>query len=209
MTFTIDIQSNPLVGITHADVAATDEETIAFEVEGTLRVTDELLGALVGSRLTPTEIALACESGPPAEITLDEAGLRLEEIDVGVELPATDADDASDLAETAVDGLTDAAESDGAAPVDPTAPLDAAGRVAFTVEGVVANAPTDAVERIDDGEAWPASLTFAVDDLVESDGGSPGGPLVELELLGVRVAIRTDGTIVITALGANPEIDPV
>ena len=211
MTFTIDIEANPLVGITDADVEAASDDRLAFTVEGTVRVTDELLGAFAGSQLTPRELELAPGNEPPVEIRLDdETGLRLDAVDVGVELPGDDADDAGEFAEGVVDGMAEAAGTDGPAPVDPTAPLDAAaGRVAFTVEGVVENVRDAAVERVAGDEVRPTAITFAVEDPLEGDGGSPGTPLAELELLGFRIALRANGTIVVTALAADAGIGPL
>lgn len=192
MSFTIDVEENTNVRIADADLTVESADTVAFAVDGSVSVGRGLLARFAGSRLTPDRLALAVDDDV-VEIDLsDEAALRLDVVDVGVSMP---------------DG---AASGDGPVPEPngsslPTGASDLpdlsdAGRISFTIEGVVEDVPPAAAERLAGAEATPRSLTFSVDDPPETDGGDPGEPSASFGLLGFRITVRADGTIAVTAL---------
>lgn len=202
MSITIEVEENPAVRVTAADVTVESADALTFVVEGVVRVGRDLLGQFVGSRLTPAQLTLSADDDL-VEIDLSEdAALRLEAVDVGVEI--------LDEASTSPSELADGVGSDPSELVDDATTaasdlVDAVGRISFTVEGVIEDVQADATERLAGAEATPHSLAFSVDDPVETDGGDPGEPVASFDLLGVAIAVRATGTIIVTtaADGAN------
>lgn len=192
MVLRIDVQGENEVRITDAAVTVDEEETVAFAVEGVLRVGGGTLEPFVDARLTPVEVAFAAGDERVAIDVASDAALRLEAVDVGVELP----DDAAS-------GAVDAATDPGSAAAKPTELAGDVGRISFTVEGVLEDVPADAAERLADADAEPSSVAFSVDDATATDGGDAEAPAATIELLAVRIAVLVDGTIVVTALDVD------
>jgi len=188
----IDVQDEYGVRVTNAAVTVEEEETVAFAVEGVLRVGGDALEPFVDAGLTPVEVAFAAGDERVAIDIASDAELRLEAVDVGVELP-------DDATSSAVDAATDP----GSVGATPTELAGGAGRISFTVEGVLEDVPADAPERLADADAEPISVAFSVDDATASDGGDAEAPVATVELLAVRVAVLVDGTIVVTELDAD------
>jgi len=188
----IDVQGENGVRITDAAVTVDGNETVAFAVEGVLRIDGDALEPFVDARLTPTEVAFAAGDERVAIDVASDAALRLEAVDVGVELP-------DDATSSAVDAATDS----GSAAANPTEPAGGVGRISFTVEGVLDGVPADAAERLADADAEPSSIAFSLNDATASDGGDAEAPLATIELPAVRIAVLVDGTIVVTALDAD------
>lgn len=196
MTLTIDVEGEPGVRIADADVTVDADGRVAFAVEGVLRVGGDALAPLVGARLTPVEVAFAAAGDRVAIDLAGDAELRLDAVDVGVELPTDGGtSDPADAAASPPDP-TDA-------PADPTELVGDVGRISFTVEGVVENVPDDAAERLADADAEPRSIAFSVDETTATDGGDAEAPVATIELVAIRVAVLVDGTIVVTALDAD------
>lgn len=191
MALTIDVEDESGVRIADANVAVEDANTVSFAVEGVLRLGGDALAPFAGARLTPVEVAFVAGD---ERVTIDltgDAGLRLDAVDVGVEMlddPATDA----------VEAATDPV---GAA-TNPTDLTDV-GRISFTVEGVVEDAPDDAAGRLEAADAAPSAVTFSLEEPIATDGGDADAPVATIELLAVRITVLVDGTIVVTALDAD------
>lgn len=206
MSITIDVAESSGVRVTDADVTVESDDTLAFTVEGVVRVGGDLLGQFVGSRLIPAEVALSAD-GDRVEIDLsEEAALRLEEVDVGVEMLE---DVSASPSEIADDVETDVSEMADSAATEASDLADSVGRISFTVAGVVEDVPADAADRLADTDAAPRSLTFSVEDPVEGDGGTPEEPVASFELLGVAIAVRVTGTIIVTASADGVNVGPL
>jgi len=188
----IDVQDEYGVRVTDTAVTVEGVETVTFAVEGVLRVGGDALKPFVDARLTPVEVAFAAGDERVAIDIASDAELRLEAVDVGVELP-------DDMTSSAVDAATDPV---GAA-ANPTELSGGVGRISFTVEGVLEDVPADAAKRLADADAEPISVAFSVDDATATDGGDAEAPVASIELLTVRIAVLVDGTIVITELDAD------
>jgi len=188
----IDVRDEYGVRVKDATVTVDEEETVAFAVEGVLRVGGDTLEPFVDARLTPIEIAFAAGDECVAIDVANDAELRLEAVDVGVELP-----------DCATSGAVDAAANPVETAANPNESVGGVGRISFTVEGILEDVPADAAERLADADAEPRSIAFSVDDATASDGGDAEAPVATIELLAVRIAVLVDGTIVVTALDAD------
>ena len=186
VSVTIELLADSRIRSDDAEVTTRSDAAVAFEVEGTLRLTEALLSQFAGRQLAPTAVAFSVDDAQIVEVALDdETNLRLETVDVGVGTPdedaiPTDAEDARSLA-------SDARESSDPAP----------SALAFTVAGVVENVPEEDLAALSADEVVPASVTFSVDETPETDGGAPDDGPFRLRLLGCEIAIREDGTIVV------------
>lgn len=169
---------------------------MGFAIEGVLSMTEQLVSQFEGSSLRPSRISLTVDDTTVDIDLTDEASLRLSSVDVGIETP--DSDDLSDSAEALASSITDPSSLTD---VNPAA-------LAFTVEGSVVDVPEETLARLESGEVSLSSLSFAVDDAVRSDGGSPDDVVFEVTLLGYGVTIRRDGTIVIGNRDDAGVLDP-
>lgn len=186
MTLTVDVAGDSNVRLTDEVVAALPSGTIEFAVEGTLSVAPDRLAAFEGRRLRPVAVGLSVADDVVTVDLSGDAALRLDAIDVGVETPdRADLPSATDP-DALADGVAGAADRD-------------AGVVAFTVEGTVAGVDPATVETLEGESPGVASVTFTVDEVPATDGGSGDDVLAEVALLGFGVVIRRDGTITIAA----------
>jgi len=188
----IDVEDEYGVRVTDAAVTVDGNETVAFAVEGVLRVGGDALEPFVDARLTPVEVAFAAGDERVAIDVASDAELRLESVDVGVELP----DDETP-------GAVDAASDPVSAAANPTELAGGVGRISFTVEGVLEDVPADAADHLADADAEPSLIAFSVDDATATDGGDADAPVATIELLAVRIAVLVDGTLLITALDVD------
>lgn len=196
MTITIDLEDERRVRIADATVDARPPDVVRFEIAGNLRLGEEVLASAAGATLDPVRIAFQAADRAVA-IDLrdrDEAALRLDAADVGLAAPDADdiVPDTDALGALATDGRS--------------APRDlAAGRpgvVAFTVEGRIVDAPTDAVTVLAETELPPSpkSITFEGLPSIRSDGGAVA-PVLETTLLGFGIVVYRDGRI---SIGPDP-----
>lgn len=179
MRVTVGVEDDPGVRVDEKSVEAVPPDAVEFRIEGTLTVPGNLLGEFEGRRLRPVAVGVTVDgSVVPVELS-DGTALDLEAVDVGVEMP-----DAGDL---------------------PTGPADLdrdperAGVVAFTVTGTISGIDPGTFEAVAAGPEAIESVTFAVEDPRTTDGGGGDDVLAEFGLLGVTIAVRRDGTIVVGA----------
>lgn len=185
MSVTVDVADSPNVRLTRQDVAAEAPDAVAFAVEGRATVPAGSLASFEGRNLRPVAVTLAVEGSPVVVELGDGAELRLEAVDVGVETP-----DAGDLP-TGVD-------DPGSAATDVVGGIDVdAAVLAFTVEGTVTGVAPEPFEALARAPPTIESITFEVDDPVATDGGPDDGVLVEFAVLGLRIAVRRDGSITV------------
>ena len=182
MSIAVDLVDDPNVRIESAEVEPRAPDTVAFAVDGSISVGEALLGEFAGRTMEPESVAFAVEGDDLVVDLRDGAALRLETLDVGVEIP-----DAGDALSSAVD--VPAGEAD--------APL---GAVSFTVEGVIEDLDEGTAERLAGApRAEPASITFSVHESLESDGGRGGSDrLAEFTLLDYGIVVRRDGLVTIS-----------
>lgn len=212
MSVTVGVDEDRRVRVTDDVVEIRPPDRIAFAIEGTVRITEELLGQFEGATLEPVRVEIA-SGDRTVEIDLgEEAALRLENVDVGVETPGSDVvpsdgEAIEPLANGAsVDGASaDSASADDGAESDETRP----GAIAFTVDGAIVDVPEKNVDAISRGSPSLESLTFAVEDPVRSDGGAESGDDVvfECSLLGYGIVVRRNGTIVVGGRGGLATTD--
>ena len=191
MTFEIEIAENQSIDLECVEVTPRPDGTVTFTVEGTLSVSEHLLGTVAGSTLTPSAITFSSADSDRrqsrVEIDLQgDATLRLEAVDVGVEVLDTDLipSDTGDLREAAVDPV-------GAVDSRP-------GVIAFTVEGVVDGVSADDIEALSSGEPKPASITFTAERSLEGDGGEPDDEVARFDFLLYRISIGRHGQITVS-----------
>lgn len=198
MSVTVDVDEDRRVRVTDVAVEPRPPDRIDFEVEGTVTITEALLGELAGATLEPARIEIA-SGEQTVEIDLAaDAALRLETVDVGVETPGTDVLSSSpDVIDPSADAesAADTTSADGGAESDETRP----GSIAFTVDGTIVDASEETLDAISSGSPNLESLTFAVEGPVRSDGGTePGDDVIfEWSLFGYGIVIRRSGTIVV------------
>lgn len=186
MSITVKIADDQRVRVAGDAVETRPPNQFTFGVEGVLSMTEQLIGQFEGATLRPSRMTLSVDDDRTVEIDLaDEASLRLSSVDVGVETP--DSDDIPEGVETLTSSVT-----------DPSALTDAnPAALAFTVEGSVLDVPEETIEILESGDVTLESLSFAVDDGVRTDGGSPDDVVFEVTLLGYGITVRRDGTIVV------------
>lgn len=181
MSIVVDLADDPNVRIESADVEPHAPDAVAFTVDGSISVGGALLGEFAGRTMEPESVAFTVDGDELAIDLRDGATLRLETLDVGVEVP-----DADDVLSNAVDVPTGG--DDG--------PL---GAVSFTVEGVVEDVDEGTAGRLAGASAAPDSITFAVHESLESDGGrGEPDPLAEFTLLDYRIVVRRDGVLTVS-----------
>lgn len=183
MSITVDLEENQRINVTTQIIETVPPAHVEFAAEGVITMTKDVLGAFAGSSLKPAALEVAVDSSRTVTIDLsNEASLRLDAVDVGVETPDTDDLPGMDSRGSATDASSDAS---------PTRP----GAIAFAVEGVITDVPAETLESLVDGALELAAITFAVDTPIRSDGGSGADVVFELTLLGYGIAIYRDGTI--------------
>lgn len=190
MTVTIRIVDNQSIRISDEVLEERPPDRVAFSVEGVVTMTEEVLSEFEGQALKPIRIDVSVEKSRAVELDLTEASLRLETVDVGVEVP--DADDLSPSMDSLGPSSGGDAESSYAGP----------GAIAFTVEGAIDDVPAEALEPIAESAPTLESITFTVDDAVKSDGGSDDR-IFEFSLLGFHVVVNRNGVIEIGARGGG------
>lgn len=186
MTVTIRIVDNQSIRVSDEVLEERPPDRVAFAVEGIVTMTEEVLSEFEGQALKPVRIDVSVEESRAVELDLTEATLRLETVDVGVEVP--DADDLSPGMDSLRPSSDDDAESTDPGP----------GAIAFTVEGSIQDVPAEALEPIAESASTLESITFVVDDAVKSDGGSDDR-VFEFSLLGFHVVVNRNGVIEIGA----------
>ncbi|UTF52574.1 hypothetical protein [Natronosalvus rutilus] len=183
MSVHVDIGENRNVRLTDERIECRPPNRIAFAAEGVITVTSELLGEFEGTSLKPVRVDISVDESRTVRTDLEEeASLRLETVDVGVETP--DTDDLSPGMDTVSASSGDSTESTDASP----------GAIAFSVEGAIIDVPTETFDPITDGSPSLESIVFAVDDSVRTDGGSDDA-IFSLGLLGRRIVIYRNGVI--------------
>lgn len=195
MSHTVDLAGNPSLELTDVTVDPRPPDRIGFGAKGVIRPSEGLLSRFEGRSLNPVGVEFCLGPSETVEVDLDEeASLRLESIDVGVETP-----DAEDVA-SGVERVRPS--GDGGRPKEgPT------GAIAFTVEGTIHDVPEPTVAAIAGESPGLASVTFGVEESAMADGGSPPEVLLEVGLFGYGVVVRRDGTIEVSAPGATPDLD--
>ncbi|MFC7230475.1 hypothetical protein ACFQMM_02195 [Saliphagus sp. GCM10025308] len=183
MSVHVDIGENRNVRLTDERIECRPPNRIAFAAEGVITVTSELLGEFEGASLKPVRVDISVDESRTIRTDLEEeASLRLETVDVGVETPDTD-----DLSP----GMDTVSASSG----DGTGSTDASpGAIAFSVEGAIVDVPTESFDPITDGSPSLESIVFAVDASVRTDGGADDA-IFSLDLLGRRIVIYRNGAI--------------
>ena len=195
MSITIPLAGSSHVSISEETVEASPPDELSFTVKGTISANEALLAKFSGRTLTLTRIDLSVTDSQTVSVDLvDEATLRLETVDVGVETP-----DAADVA-SGVDSVT--------SPVDDSDDADEwadarTGGVAFTVEGIVRDVPAETCEVLSGCSPTLNAITFGVEDAAKGDGGKRD-VIVEFKLLGYRVVVHRDGTVDVGTGGGVP-----
>lgn len=190
MGLTIDLDENESAQVADEVIEIQPPDQVEFVTEGTLTITEGLLGEFEGTALKPAQILLSVDESQPVQVDLTEkSSLRLEEVDVGVETP--DTDEISPGIGSLNPTTDDSAESSD---------IDR-GAIAFTVEGVILDVPRETFEQLSEGELTLKSITFSLDDAVRSDDGSNDNVLLESSLLGYGIIIYRNGIIEIGTPG--------
>lgn len=189
MSTTVYVDEDPSVSVTESIVDPDPPDSVGFIIEGVVRPSRALLSKFEGSSLTPARVDVAVDDGRTVAVDLDEeATLRLESIDVGVETTA--------VAE-GVDAI-DSALGDGDGSSD-----EPSGAIAFTVEGTIRDLPAETLAALECESPTLESVTFSVAETVETDGGSPLDVLLDVNLFGYGVVVRRDGTIEVRRGGGS------
>lgn len=194
MSHTVNLVENQSVDLTGETVDPRPPDRIGFAAEGVIRMSEGLLERFEGRSLEPLEVEFSLGPSRTVEVDLEEASLRLESIDVGLETP-----DADDIA-SGVERVRPS--DDGGRPSERPA-----GTIAFTVEGTIHDVPEPTVEIIAGESPGLVSVTFGVEESARADGGSPSDVLLEVGLFGYGVVVRRDATIEVRAPGAAPDVD--
>lgn len=199
MSTTVHITENPSVTVTEEVVEPRPPDSVGFLAEGVIRPTRSLLAEFEGSSMTPVRVDVVVDGSRTVTVDLDEeASLRLESIDVGVETP--DVPDVSDVSD-GVDAIG-SARGDGAGSSD-----GPSGAIAFTVEGTIRDLPGETLEALEGGSQELESVTFSVGEAVETDGGSPLDVLLDVSLFGYGVVIRRNGTVEVRSDGGSTRLE--
>lgn len=184
MGLTVNVRESQQVRMSDEIIEANLPNQIEFTLERTLSMTEGLLDEFTGSSLQPARVVLSIDGSQTVDIDLDEeASLWLDSVDVGVETPDME-DLASDLESTRP-------SSDD----DIELESSQSGSIAFTVEGVIRDAPDETLEVLTDEPVELDSVQFAVDNLARTDGGSGSDTILELRLLGYSITIFRNGNL--------------
>lgn len=204
MPVTVELDEADAVRLTEQVLEPDPPDEVRFRVEGVLRPTEALLDAFAGQSLRPARIGVEIDEAPSVEVNLDEATLRLETVDVGIERPdvedppeVEDLPDAGDIPGT--DDVADAVERPstdyftdtvGRPATDDVPGTDAIGSssaegsgsgearpgaLAFTVEGTIRDVPDETLQPMTEGAPTVSSITFEVENTARSDGGPGDG----------------------------------
>lgn len=196
MSVTIDLDENESIKLTEADVERRPPDRLEFAVEGSLTVTPNLLADFEGATLDPVQVTVSAGDADPVAIDLtDAATLRLETVDVGVATPNGD-----DVAE-GLEAVASTAAGGGGSMDSPP------GVISFSVDGVLRDVPSGTLEQIAGDDPELESLTFAIEESIQCDGGSADDVVFELTLLGYGIVVRRDGSIVVGTDGPLDSID--
>lgn len=199
MSVTVNVEENRSVQVTDLLVETESPDRVDFTVEGVLSITEELLSEFEGSSLKPVDIEVSIDGSRTVEIDLSEgASLRLESVDIGVELPRpNDIPSGTNAVPPSADG---GATSDDGRP----------GAIAFTLEGTISGVQDEVFESLASASPGPGpgleSITFAVEDPIRSDGGPGTDVVFEISLLGYGITIRRNGAIEIGTGGSAADI---
>ncbi|RDI70219.1 hypothetical protein [Halopelagius longus] len=194
MSVTVHLDENESVRLTDEVVETRPPDRIAFAVEGTITMTEDLLGSFAGATLNPVRIDVSGDGSPAVAIDLAaESSLRLETVDVGVETP--DADDLSPGLDSLSPGGDDDSETTGSRP----------GAIAFTVEGAILDVPAETFESLPGAPRTVETLTFAVEGPVRTDGGRDD-VLLDFTLLGYGVVVYRNGVVEIGTGGTLTDV---
>ncbi|MCU4972439.1 hypothetical protein OB955_06770 [Halobacteria archaeon AArc-m2/3/4] len=188
MSVTVSIVGNDDIRVSTDTVEPHPPDAISFTVEGTVTITEALLGQFEGTTLEPVAVDLAVDDSEFVTVDLrDDGRLRLETIDVGIEPP--------DAGELVPDGDTVRSPIESAAGLSDPEP----GVIAFTVEGVIEGISPATIDDLTRSDRQPTleSITFAVEDSIRSDGGRENDIVAEFTLLGCGIVVRRNGTVTI------------
>lgn len=194
MGISVNIEENDSVRVTDQLIDTEPPDSVTFAAEGMLTMAESLLEKFEGASLKPVEIEMTVDELGSVEIDLEDAELRLETVDIGIETPNTDDLSLGVNSIPSASGDTDPGDDESGDP--------GPGAIAFTVEGVIRDVARETLEELADGSPELASVTFAVEEPIRSDGGS-GNAVFEFDLLGFEIAVYRDGTIEIGARGAT------
>lgn len=210
MGITIIIEEHPDVRLTDEHVEATQKKQVEFTIEGIIKMSETLLSRFAGKALQPSQLELATDSPQTVEIDFEEAQLQLEAVDVGVGTPELGSV-SSGLAEHSSgtdtlpfsndDGTGETGEGTGETD-------DETGALAFTVEGVIRDVSEQVCESVAQGSTSVKSITFDVEESVQTDGGSENDPLFEFTLFGYGLTIRQDGTLIVDTGNGIDSVKP-
>ncbi|RQG94590.1 hypothetical protein [Natrarchaeobius chitinivorans] len=192
MSVTVEIAEGQSIRVVEDRIETQPPDRLAFEIEGVLSMTDQLLAQFEGTTLKPSQIEISTGDAESVEIDLtEEPSLRLTAMDVGVQTP-----DSDDLSE----GIDTLRSTMG----DPTEIVDAKpAALAFTVEGSILDVSEETFDTLTEGDVSIETLSFAVEDAKMSDGGSADDVMLEIGLLGYGITVRRDGTVTIGIPGVS------
>lgn len=195
MSVTIHLDEHQSTRVSDQRIETRPPDRIEFVAEGIITMTEELLGEFEGMALKPVQVDMSVDESQTVTVDLtEEALLRLEEMDVGVETP--DADDISPGIGSLDPTTDDSIESPDITP----------GAIAFTVEGAILNVPEETFEPLSESSPTLQSITLAADEAIQSDGGSNNDILSEFTLLGYGIVIHRNGIIEIGTRGDVTDI---
>lgn len=185
MSITIDFERNRHVRIDDATVEPQPPDAVSISVSGTLRLGEEVLASVAGTTLEPVRVAFAAD-GRRVEIDLrEEASLRLDDVDVGLELPDPDGAVPEGLPSSGSEAVSDVVD----------AATDRPGVLAFTATGTIVETPPETVATLAEASnSSPKSVTFEPETPVRGDGGRTD-PVLETTLFGFGVVVYRDGRI--------------
>ena len=194
MSITVRLDGNESIQVREFSVEGRPPETIAFDTEGTISLTEDMLAAFAGSTLDPSRIELRTDDDRIVSIDLeDDPSLRLETVDVGIatadgDVPSLDADSIRSTAGTLAEGT------------------DSFDVLSFTVEGDIEGVTEETFEILSTHSAAPEAIEFSVDDAIRSDGGDESDVLLEIALFGFAIVVRRDGVISVETLDAGIDV---
>lgn len=194
MSLTVRLVDNQGIRISDQIIEPRPPDRVELAVEGVLTITENVLSQFEGTTLKPKQVVVSGDESGAVTVDLEEASLRLETMDVGVETP--DADDISPGMDSFPTSPDDAESLD-------TRP----GAIAFTLEGAILETPKKTLEMIPDESVTLDSITFATEETMRSDGGSDERVLLEVTLVGYTVVIYRNGSIEVGTLGGGSDIN--
>ena len=191
MSVTVRLDGNERIQVREFSVEGRPPDTIAFSAEGTISLTEEMLGAVAGSTFDPSRIELQTDDDRSVSIAFDdESSLRLETVDVRIAaaegvVPSLDADSISSTAGSLAEGT------------------DSFDVLSFTIEGEIEGVTKETFETLSKHSVAPTAIELTVDDANRTNGGDASDVLLEIGLFGFAVVVRRDGVIAVETRGTR------